>query len=75
MSDLYNRPELFESFVNSEWCKTDEYDEPEDDEFESFVNSEWCKTLTAFDGIITLFESFVNSEWCKTNVKRTKQES
>ena len=35
----------FESFVNSERCKTEETEETEEDAFESFVNSERCKTL------------------------------
>ena len=35
---------MFESFVNSERCKTPETRRPEEVEFESFVNSERCKT-------------------------------
>ena len=34
----------FESFVNSEECKTNREWNPEGLEFESFVNSEECKT-------------------------------
>ncbi|MGP1404277.1 MAG: hypothetical protein ACTTKY_08990 [Catonella sp.] len=35
----------FESFVNSEWCKTKLDGLKAKHEFESFVNSEWCKTI------------------------------
>ena len=34
----------FESFVNSEWCKTGYLVYLNSPWFESFVNSEWCKT-------------------------------
>ena len=36
---------MFESFVNSERCKTVQENYALLDEFESFVNSERCKTL------------------------------
>ena len=56
----------FESFVNSERCKTTMYTVSVSVQFESFVNSERCKTAvdSEMDGIE--FESFVNSERCKT---------
>ena len=34
----------FESFVNLEWCKTDNPVSAIAHLFESFVNLEWCKT-------------------------------
>ena len=36
--------EVFESFVNSERCKTETMGETQKNAFESFVNSERCKT-------------------------------
>ena len=56
----------FESFVNSERCKTKEVAKVAGDKFESFVNSERCKTLLRSPIKFLLFESFVNSERCKT---------
>ena len=35
---------LFESFVNLEWCKTQDVPITTEHTFESFVNLEWCKT-------------------------------
>ena len=52
----------FESFVNSERCKTQyEYDS-DSVMFESFVNSERCKTYAATVTLSGVFESFVNLE-------------
>ena len=48
----------FESFVNSEECKTLELSEPLPLKFESFVNSEECKTENIFYKAETMFESF-----------------
>ena len=56
----------FESFVNSERCKTEKVGQIEYIKFESFVNSERCKTRQKSDKRERLFESFVNSERCKT---------
>ena len=56
----------FESFVNSEECKTVIKLVITAGEFESFVNSEECKTIVGSQAGTTLFESFVNSEECKT---------
>ena len=58
--------EKFESFVNSEECKTFSTALRIDVPFESFVNSEECKTV--YDECLRMFEfeSFVNSEECKT---------
>ena len=38
-------PSLFESFVNSEECKTNSFLQKTVATFESFVNSEECKTV------------------------------
>ena len=56
----------FESFVNSEECKTVFNAFTTIKGFESFVNSEECKTLDSFSLTRFEFESFVNSEECKT---------
>ena len=58
--------EKFESFVNSEECKTKFFGIPSALPFESFVNSEECKTGFLRINTRTKFESFVNSEECKT---------
>ena len=39
---------MFESFVNSERCKTDSETQESMDGFESFVNSERCKTFLKY---------------------------
>ena len=57
---------LFESFVNSEECKTNESFQSFPVWFESFVNSEECKTKRHIAHAVKGFESFVNSEECKT---------
>ena len=57
---------MFESFVNSEECKTSIARIHPNRLFESFVNSEECKTELAQIDTETVFESFVNSEECKT---------
>ena len=57
---------VFESFVNSERCKTKFNYRFRICVFESFVNSERCKTLTGSVSHSLKFESFVNSERCKT---------
>ena len=57
---------LFESFVNSERCKTVFCNIVCHTWFESFVNSERCKTPVTYQMWIDGFESFVNSERCKT---------
>ena len=57
---------LFESFVNSERCKTNIITDNLPSMFESFVNSERCKTIILLFKLINAFESFVNSERCKT---------
>ena len=59
---------MFESFVNSEECKTSIARIHPNRLFESFVNSEECKTELAQIDTETVFESFVNSEECKTVV-------
>ena len=56
----------FESFVNSERCKTGWFTKKLYTLFESFVNSERCKTLQSVNYCFDVFESFVNSERCKT---------
>ena len=56
----------FESFVNSEECKTIKRQRCLYTLFESFVNSEECKTSQIVPLSLILFESFVNSEECKT---------
>ena len=56
----------FESFVNSERCKTKRMRMSSKNWFESFVNSERCKTDTVQNQHHGGFESFVNSERCKT---------
>ena len=56
----------FESFVNSEECKTYYGVSFLVFLFESFVNSEECKTINQNLYIHPRFESFVNSEECKT---------
>ena len=56
----------FESFVNSEECKTLQRQGNLEPLFESFVNSEECKTLVHSSTSSSSFESFVNSEECKT---------
>ena len=56
----------FESFVNSEECKTPQALARNSPWFESFVNSEECKTLCISRRAWYSFESFVNSEECKT---------
>ena len=56
----------FESFVNSERCKTVFTALQRTSMFESFVNSERCKTVDIDKIEYTRFESFVNSERCKT---------
>ena len=56
----------FESFVNSERCKTKPKSVFEPLSFESFVNSERCKTPIRLPSLSEWFESFVNSERCKT---------
>ena len=56
----------FESFVNSERCKTLSSPLPQFPRFESFVNSERCKTIDTSAFVLLTFESFVNSERCKT---------
>ena len=58
----------FESFVNSEECKTLSSFSHALHPFESFVNSEECKTNTLSPLFFPPFESFVNSEECKTIV-------
>ena len=58
---------MFESFVNSERCKTNADSWFDCPKFESFVNSERCKTVYIEAVVIPEFESFVNSERCKTN--------
>ena len=60
----------FESFVNSERCKTRLWLWLVHEQFESFVNSERCKTLSSNHYGEFLFESFVNSERCKTVDKK-----
>ena len=57
---------MFESFVNSERCKTFPVSKYLYYWFESFVNSERCKTIPLGDPVKPVFESFVNSERCKT---------
>ena len=57
----------FESFVNSEECKTMPWNSFFPETFESFVNSEECKTGRCFRLGADTFESFVNSEECKTH--------
>ena len=57
----------FESFVNSEECKTGKKKGIIYEGFESFVNSEECKTVPQKSLYWLTFESFVNSEECKTN--------
>ena len=57
---------VFESFVNSERCKTSIFINHISTVFESFVNSERCKTRKITSTDKGLFESFVNSERCKT---------
>ena len=57
---------MFESFVNSERCKTQAIVNNSSAMFESFVNSERCKTILLFNRLERLFESFVNSERYKT---------
>ncbi len=57
---------MFESFVNSERCKTASAKALTISMFESFVNSERCKTKVDRYFTDTSFESFVNSERCKT---------
>ena len=52
----------FESFVNSEECKTPQALARNSPWFESFVNSEECKTSQIVPLSLILFESFVNSE-------------
>ena len=56
----------FESFVNSERCKTLWMKTKITKWFESFVNSERCKTFNKVSTWEIEFESFVNSERCKT---------
>ena len=56
----------FESFVNSERCKTVKVATGVAPVFESFVNSERCKTKCRRWYVQFTFESFVNSERCKT---------
>ena len=56
----------FESFVNSERCKTSFTPSGYGNSFESFVNSERCKTACHKLRLAYAFESFVNSERCKT---------
>ena len=56
----------FESFVNSEECKTKYLTISLGRRFESFVNSEECKTEIIKSYAWEKFESFVNSEECKT---------
>ena len=63
MTDSHSK---FESFVNSERCKTYNSSQLFPVQFESFVNSERCKTLDTVTEGIYRFESFVNSERCKT---------
>ena len=58
----------FESFVNSEECKTNRIEQTNNYQFESFVNSEECKTISCGYAKERMFESFVNSEECKTRV-------
>ena len=58
---------MFESFVNSERCKTKNEVTRIVKTFESFVNSERCKTPPSIYPFLAVFESFVNSERCKTN--------
>ena len=57
----------FESFVNSEECKTKDLNIASTVSFESFVNSEECKTMSNCLLSMIPFESFVNSEECKTS--------
>ena len=57
---------MFESFVNSERCKTNISLATIAATFESFVNSERCKTSLQIQTNHCQFESFVNSERCKT---------
>ena len=57
---------VFESFVNSERCKTASPVIVFITVFESFVNSERCKTHSKARLRNHPFESFVNSERCKT---------
>ena len=57
----------FESFVNSEECKTPQALDRKVSSFESFVNSEECKTAHRQVRLTWAFESFVNSEECKTS--------
>ena len=59
-------PLSFESFVNSERCKTIISRTTTIRMFESFVNSERCKTRGKLPEKMRQFESFVNSERCKT---------
>ena len=58
----------FESFVNSERCKTSPPPAVSSVLFESFVNSERCKTSVPRVVRTCQFESFVNSERCKTGM-------
>ena len=62
---------MFESFVNSERCKTIIAAILGKSGFESFVNSERCKTNCYCAHFGGGFESFVNSERCKT-IPRSK---
>ena len=62
----------FESFVNSERCKTNGICTYIVLMFESFVNSERCKTERMVSFESERFESFVNSERCKTPSTTTK---
>ena len=59
----------FESFVNSERCKTMMRRMMLLRAFESFVNSERCKTTQFHQQHEQAFESFVNSERCKTDAR------
>ena len=61
----------FESFVNSERCKTFVRANNDAKAFESFVNSERCKTKVDRYFTDTSFESFVNSERCKTSNRKS----
>ena len=45
MIPLFTLPTAFESFVNSEECKTNYWGIKLEKVFESFVNSEECKTI------------------------------
>ena len=64
----------FESFVNTERCKTARDAIFDYIRFESFVNSERCKTIIEEGEQTSWFESFVNSERCKT-IRFFSQES